>query len=168
MSADETFAKLTKEAIEKLDLAQSELFKLPQNDKFEIYDIGTLGRSIGLIREFQKPIFERRPVLRPPPPEDNIPDPPLTKEQTALVNELNETDKKKIDDILLSYTCQYWRKMEFIVGKTMIEIVDNLHGIPDVYYAQRVRHLVEEGTLESQGNLACMRYSEVSPSLRAQ
>jgi hypothetical protein len=34
-------------------------------------------------------------------------------------------------------------------------------NVPDVYYAQRVCHLVEVGKLESQGNLAFMRFSEV-------
>ena len=33
--------------------------------------------------------------------------------------------------------------------------------VPDIYYAQRVRHLVEVGKLESQGDLHYMRYSEV-------
>ena len=51
--------------------------------------------------------------------------------------------------------------MAFIVGKTMMDLPGLVSGIPDVYYSQRVRHLVEEGKLESQGNLAYMRYSEV-------
>jgi len=34
-------------------------------------------------------------------------------------------------------------------------------GIPDIYYANRVRALVEAGRLESQGNLDYMRFSEV-------
>ena len=84
MSTDEALIKLTTEAIEKLDLAMSELFKISQNDRYEKYHIGTLGRSIGLIREFQKPIFDRSPNLRPPPPEDYVPDPPLTKTYAGL------------------------------------------------------------------------------------
>lgn len=33
--------------------------------------------------------------------------------------------------------------------------------IPDIYYAQGIRRLVDEKKLESQGNLSYMRYSEV-------
>jgi hypothetical protein len=161
MSADANLVKLTLEAIEKLNLAMSELFKLPKNDRNEKYHIGALGHSIGLIREFQKPIFERHPELKPPLPEDVVPDPPLNEEQLALVNNLSETDLKKIDEALLSKVCQNWRKVAFVVGKTMMDLPDRVPGIPDVYYSQRVRHLVEEGKLESQGNLAYMRYSEV-------
>ena len=161
MSTDEALIKLTAEAIEKLDLAMSELFKISKSDRYEKYHIGALGRSIGLIREFQKPIFERFPELRPPLPEDDAPDPPLTKEQIALVNKLNEIDIKRIDKALLSNACELWRKVARVVGTTMMEFPERYKGIPDVYYAQRVLYLVEEGKLESQGNLAYMRYSEV-------
>ena len=161
MSADKILAKLTLEAIAKLDLAMSELFKLPKNDKYEKYDIGALGRSIGLIREFQKPIFERCPELKPPLPDDYVPDPPLNDEELALVSKLKETDIEKIDEALLSNSCENWRKVARIVGTTMMNFIGRVPGIPDIYYAQRVRHLVEKGMLESQGNLAFMRYSEV-------
>ena len=43
----------------------------------------------------------------------------------------------------------------------MMEMQNRISGIPDIFYSQRVRHLVEEGKLESQGNLGYMRYSEV-------
>jgi hypothetical protein len=36
-----------------------------------------------------------------------------------------------------------------------------VRGVPDMYYAERVRILVRRGLLESQCNLAAMRYSEV-------
>lgn len=161
MSTDEFLIKLTTEAIEKLDLAMSELFKISKDDRYEKYHIGTLGRSIGLIREFQKPIFERHPELQPPLDENEVPDPPLTEEQAALINKLSEIELKRIDNALLSNACQYWRKVARVVGTTMMEMQDRISGIPDIFYSQRVRHLVEEGKLESQGNLDYMRYSEV-------
>ena len=34
-------------------------------------------------------------------------------------------------------------------------------GLPDLYYAQRVKLLVESGALLSESNLDYMRYSEV-------
>ena len=161
MTTDESLIKLTSEAIEKLDNAIREIFDVSQANIDKKYHIGTLGRSIGLIREFQNSIFDRRPELKPPLPEDYEPDPQLTKEQIALVNKLSEMDIKRIDKALLSNTCQVWRKVARVVGTTMMELPDRIKGIPDIYYAQRIRQLVEEGKLESQGNLACMRYSEV-------
>ena len=97
MSIDDSLIKLTTDALEKLDLAISETFKASQESTSEKYSIGKLGRAIGLIREFQQPIFERRPDLEPPAPEDYVPDPPLSNEQIVLVNKLNEEDIKKID-----------------------------------------------------------------------
>lgn len=161
MPTDESLIKLTSEAIEKLDLAMSELFKISKDDRYEKYHIGALGKSIGLIREFQRPIFERHPELKPPMDENEIPDPPLAEEQATLTSKLSEIEIKRIDNALLSNACQYWRKVARVVGTTMTELPDRIVGIPDVFYSQRVRHLVAEGKLESQGNLDYMRYSEV-------
>ena len=48
-----------------------------------------------------------------------------------------------------------------VVGITMPSLSIRLPGIPDVFYGMRVRKLVEDGVLGSQGNLARMRLSEV-------
>ena len=49
----------------------------------------------------------------------------------------------------------------------MSGLTNRVIGIPDVFYAQRVRKLVEDGHLEAQGNLAYMRYSEVRLPMHA-
>jgi len=43
----------------------------------------------------------------------------------------------------------------------MSHLPNRVAGIPDVYYSQRVQALVASGNLEAQGNLSCMRFSEV-------
>ena len=43
----------------------------------------------------------------------------------------------------------------------MVDRPERLAGIPDRFYAMRVRALVEAGVLEAQGNLQRMRFSEV-------
>ena len=49
-----------------------------------------------------------------------------------------------------------------VVGTTMMSDGPyRFESIPDVFYSQRVKALVENGLLESQGNLDFMRYSEV-------
>ena len=48
-----------------------------------------------------------------------------------------------------------------IVGITMMDLPNHIKGIPDTFYAQRVRKLVEGSHLEAQGNLQYMRFSEV-------
>ena len=66
-----------------------------------------------------------------------------------------------IDYLLLSHAHAKWRKVAMIVALTMTDPENRNRGIPDLFYAQRVRKLVEEGRLESQGNLQEMRFSEV-------
>lgn len=93
--------------------------------------------------------------------ETPIPDPPLTPEEEAKVAQLTEREIAAIDEALMSNAKAQWRKVAMLVGLTMGELENRVRGIPDLYYAQRVRKLVEAGRLESAGNLAYMRFSEV-------
>lgn len=155
MPTDDSLIALTTEAIEKLDLAINEILKISKRDRAEKYKIGRLGSSIALIKEFQ---YQIRPELIPPLEE---PDPPLTDEQSARVAQLTEAEIKKIDERLLSNSADKWHKVTRIVGTTLVELQESLQNIPDLYYAERVRHLVKEGKLESRGDLSRMRYSEI-------
>ena len=89
------------------------------------------------------------------------PDPPWTPEQHAKVALLTEAEIRAIDEALLSNACHRWRKVARVVGTTMSELTNRVEGIPDLFYSKRVRKLVEDGRVESQGNLAYMRFSEV-------
>lgn len=90
-----------------------------------------------------------------------IPDPPLTEEQQARVEQLSEAEIQLIDQALLSNASLHWRKVARIVGFTIMYHPNSISGIPDIFYASRVRKLVEDGQLESEGDLRCMRFSEV-------
>lgn len=92
---------------------------------------------------------------------DLDPDPELTPEQLKLVAELTDAEVEAIDNALLANASGMWRKVARIVGTTMTELPCRVEGIPDVFYSQRIKRLVEAGALESQGNLSHMRYSEV-------
>ncbi len=86
--------------------------------------------------------------------QDVKPDPPLTPEQALRVSRLRQEDLWEMDRVLLAQSTPTWRKLARIVGMTIGELSERFPNIPDVYYAQRVRHLVAVGKLESQGNLA--------------
>jgi hypothetical protein len=100
--------------------------------------------------------------------ETPIPDPPLTPEEEAKVAPLTERELEAIDEALMSNIYHRWRKVAMIVGLTMHNLEDRVREIPDLFYAQRVRKLVETGRVESQGNLAYMRFSEVRLPTTAQ
>ncbi len=75
-----------------------------------------------------------------------------------------------MDDALLAQAGLRFQKVARIVGHVMRSFSQELSGIPDSYYAQRVAKLVKAGLLESRGDLRRMRFSEVrrpGPSLSA-
>ena len=104
--------------------------------------------------------FVHRRVSVPSPAAEK-PDGPLTFEQSMRVSQLKQEELWEMDCVLLSQASQSWRKVARIVEMTIGELSERIPNVPDVYYAMRVRHLVETGKLESQGNLLYMRYSEV-------
>jgi hypothetical protein len=93
--------------------------------------------------------------------DESLPDPPLTSEQRAIVDSLDDEFLKRVDETLLSHAKKRERKVAMIVGLAMSSSEIRISGLPDIFYAQRVKKLVEAGKLVSEGNLDYMRYSEV-------
>ena len=94
--------------------------------------------------------------------QDAEPDPPLTAEQLSIVEALSKEQIAEIDNALLANCTGRWREVAAVVGFSMADqIMNTFEGVPDVFYSQRIRRLVEKGILESAGNLNYMRYSEV-------
>jgi hypothetical protein len=105
------------------------------------------------------PIVREYPDLDPQT-EEPEPEPSLSAEELERVSQLTDDELRLIDEALLAEADVNWRKVARVVGFA-IGKPSHVQGIPDVYYAQRVRRLVEAGRLESQGNLEYMRFSEV-------
>jgi Protein of unknown function len=93
--------------------------------------------------------------------DEPTPDPPMSAEEEAAARALSPEELERIDRGLLSHAGTRWRKVAYIVGATMSSLPDRTRGIPDLFYAQRVRRLVELGLLESDGDLRMMARSEV-------
>ena len=85
----------------------------------------------------------------------------LKSAQEAKVAQLTDDEIQAIDDALLSYARPQWQKFAMVVARAMDDLNDQIPGIPDLFYAHRIRKLVKDGHLESQGNLLYMRFSEV-------
>ena len=91
----------------------------------------------------------------------DLPDRPMTTEEQAVADALSSDVVRKIDQALLSYARPQERKVAMLVGLAMTESALSIPGLPDIYYAQRVRALVESGALLVNGSLDRMRHSEV-------
>jgi hypothetical protein len=92
---------------------------------------------------------------------DLLYDPALTPEEIASVKQLSATEIEEIDQALLRNVTHQWRKIARVVGTTMVELKNRVVGIPDIYYSQRVMHLIEKGFLDLEGEKNRMRFSEV-------
>jgi hypothetical protein len=90
-----------------------------------------------------------------------IPNPPLSAQERSLLAQLSSADLEAIDSAVFSCTHSRWRKVAMVVSLSMEALRQRYPGFTDVFYAERVRVLVDSGKLESQGNLAYMRFSEV-------
>ena len=88
-------------------------------------------------------------------------DPPLNESQRVVANSVSDDTLKKIDRELLANVADYPRKVARVIGSTMSNPEVRVPGLPDLFYAERVRWLVENGKLVSKGNLYAMRYCEV-------
>lgn len=93
--------------------------------------------------------------------EDLTPDPPLSPEQELVAASLSPDFVAKIDAELLSHARPRNRKVAMLVGMAMGNAEVRAPGLPDLFYAQRVRELVAKGQLVAEGNRGFMRFSEV-------
>ena len=93
--------------------------------------------------------------------EEFTPDPPLSPEQARVAASLSPDFVAMIDAELLSHAKPRNRKIAMIVGMAMGNPTVRVPGLPDLFYAQRVRELVAKGQLVAEGNLDFMRFSEV-------
>ena len=88
-------------------------------------------------------------------------DPELSRAQRDITDSLTVEQISTIDEKLMENACGHWRKSAYLVMAAMQDPRNNIKNVPDLFYGQRIRNLVAEGKLISQGNLNRMRYSEV-------
>jgi hypothetical protein len=94
---------------------------------------------------------------------DEIPmaNPPLSAEEQSVAAKLTDLDLQAINAAILANSSNGWLKVARVVMRTEDALRDRYPGLSFVFYAQRLIRLVEECRLESQGDLECMRFSEV-------
>lgn len=92
---------------------------------------------------------------------ENTDDPALDADDLLAVASLRQVDIQAIDHALIGNSHAQWRKVAYVIGMAMDAYPDRFHDIPDIFYAQRVKALISQGTFEAQGNLSRMRVSEI-------
>lgn len=93
---------------------------------------------------------------------ENRDDLDLTSEQLQAVGTLSTTEIDAIDTALMAEVTDRWQKIARVIARAMDALGDGRRaGVPDVYFAERVRELERRGLIESVGNTRRMRFSEV-------
>lgn len=87
--------------------------------------------------------------------------PPRTDLEQKRIDQLSAEEIKSIDDELIANASTRFRKVARVVGEAMRRQCNSIPNVPDIFYASRVKKLVEEGRLIAAGNLDYMRLSEV-------
>lgn len=85
----------------------------------------------------------------------------MDSEEETRARLLTPAELQRIDEALLSNATKRFQKVAMLIYVTMKELREEIPGLPDVFYASRIKHLVASGQLEGAGNLDRMRFSEV-------
>lgn len=94
------------------------------------------------------------------------PDGPMSPEQQARVDQLTAEEIHDIDEALLANCSHQFRKIAMVVG-TAMDAPHHKPGIPDLFYAERIRHLIATGRLESQGISSTRAFPKSHPSFQS-
>ncbi len=167
MASLETINGRLRLVLDSLDKAAKEIGDLPMALAGEY--VASIKEAANSISQIQREVNSLLPGLETGIAEEAMPDsfsgsPP---EQMEEVN-LTASEVEEIDELLLSYAKHSWRKGAMLVALAMVS-QDTLHSsVPELYYSERIKRLVQNGRLESKGDLHYLRDSEVRlPDRRA-
>ena|SRR5438105_853273 len=93
--------------------------------------------------------------------------PPLTDDEQLIAAKLTDADLQIIDAAILASSSERWQKVAKVVALTLNDLRNRYPELSYVFYAHCLCRLVDEGRLESQGNVSYTRFSEVRLPTRA-
>ncbi len=124
-----------------------------------------LGRSLRL-QDFKLPVNQQvAQFLAQRPMPDNVivpteeepgaqfDDSPMGRDDYGLIDELTADTLGQIDAALMSLATPKPRKVAGIIGRTLTSSPARVPGLPDYFYLERVRLLIESGALKLVGEI---------------
>ena len=90
-----------------------------------------------------------------------LPYEPASAEQQAAIDALTDEDIRSIDAAIMAGASRQWRKIARVAGRAMAATSETFKTIPDSFYIERIRRLVADGELESQGDISQWSICEV-------
>ena len=93
--------------------------------------------------------------------ENPMENPPLSAEEQSLVAKLIEEDRRVIEATILAECSERWLKVARVVTRAEGALKTRYPGLTYVFYTECLCQLVEDGRLDSKGDVFCIRHSEV-------
>jgi hypothetical protein len=149
------------QALESLTAAESAIGQIPASDERTQLLEALAGVIASVLGSIRAPAVRQYPDIVPAEPLPSEPDTGLDAYEQSVADRLSPADVERIDQALLAECSRKWRKVARVVGSSMAQLAKHYPELPDRFYARRIISLVEAGTLESEGNLDYMRFSEV-------
>jgi hypothetical protein len=88
-------------------------------------------------------------------------DSPMAWDDYGLIAELTDNKLREIDAALVSLTTVKPVKVASIIGRTISSSPAHVPGLPDFFYLERMRLLVESGALKLVGNMSDLMKCEI-------
>jgi hypothetical protein len=82
-------------------------------------------------------------------------------EEWALMQQATPAEAAAVDALVLGHCTEHWQKVTMVVGASLDDFDARLSHLPYVYMQLRLRALVEQGVLESRGDIMSMRTADV-------
>ena len=147
------------QALAGLDNAYVAIQKIADDDERKALSLALAQSVSEVMQKLRAPMVLQHPELEPK--ELGEPDDVVDEQDKAMVSRLALDDVERIDRCLLAECARSWRKVARVVGFAATALKDEYPELPLAYYVQRVASMARAGSLEAQGNLQYMRYSEV-------
>jgi hypothetical protein len=82
-------------------------------------------------------------------------------EAREALERLQEFDRVKIDQLILSSLDRAWKNAGFVIAGVLIAAPDEYEDIPEAYYASRVCALANASRIEVKGDLEVLKTCEI-------
>jgi hypothetical protein len=147
-------------ALKAISEAEPVILSLPKTPERDQYFRAHTGVICDILSQLRAPLVLQYRDLDTDRPE-GPPDVELTDAERRTVATLSEAQVALIDSALLADCAVSWRKVALVVGTALNKLPLELRDVPYGFLVQRVQVLADSDRLESKGNLAYMRFSEV-------
>ncbi len=85
----------------------------------------------------------------------------LTPKELGCYRSMSQSQRDEIDETIFTHVADHWKKVAWVAVQTHEVLESRFPEFSINFYAERIGYLADRGRLNSKGNVAYMRFSEV-------